>query len=408
MQNTIDAPSFKGIVAISGRSAFLSAYTGNVAVAKVGWSKAIGRSCVDGELQYLIGARYYDPEIGIWTSQDPAGQLTNPYGYSSNPVLYIDEDGRFFWLVPIAIGLYAGYRSGKAQGLTGIDLVFRTMMGGAIGIATGGMGSAIAGAVGASLGATLGAATGGLVAGSAQGYLNAAMSGAQGGDLWSAAWKGGVTGLVGGGVGTGVGHGGWGAIAGGAAGGATGAALSGGNAEDVFKGALTGGAIAGSVYTAGWAWDNYGPSFGGGDFAEEAAPDPNARYVGEEEATPAAEYGNKRLLKEIEGVDLSSKEYGVRVRQAWGGGYKADVFESNPGQGNKVDIPGKAVYKAHTHRLSGIPSDFDASTVRTNNSRGIYMDYGIYHQGNFYGYTSYPTAPGIRNPLYHTDYWRMF
>jgi RHS repeat-associated protein len=41
-----------------------------------------------------FGARYYDPEIGVFTSTDPAEELWNPYSYTSgNPINYIDPSG---------------------------------------------------------------------------------------------------------------------------------------------------------------------------------------------------------------------------------------------------------------------------------------------------------------------------
>ena len=40
-----------------------------------------------------FGARWYDPEVGVWGSRDPKEQLWNRYGYSTNPVSTIDPDG---------------------------------------------------------------------------------------------------------------------------------------------------------------------------------------------------------------------------------------------------------------------------------------------------------------------------
>jgi uncharacterized protein RhaS with RHS repeats len=44
---------------------------------------------------YRIGARYYDADIGMWISPDPARQHFSPYTYgSNNPVNRVDPDGR--------------------------------------------------------------------------------------------------------------------------------------------------------------------------------------------------------------------------------------------------------------------------------------------------------------------------
>ena len=45
-------------------------------------------------LYYYYGARYYDAEIGMWTSTDPAKQYHSAYTYSgNNPIGVIDPDG---------------------------------------------------------------------------------------------------------------------------------------------------------------------------------------------------------------------------------------------------------------------------------------------------------------------------
>ena len=47
------------------------------------------------ELDYF-GARYYDADLGLWISPDPARQFYNPYLYAGNnynPVNGIDPDG---------------------------------------------------------------------------------------------------------------------------------------------------------------------------------------------------------------------------------------------------------------------------------------------------------------------------
>ena len=57
---------------------------------------------------YEFGRRYYFPEIGRWTTPDPAGfeDGENLYAYVHNsPLIHIDPDGRFAFLIPIAINI---------------------------------------------------------------------------------------------------------------------------------------------------------------------------------------------------------------------------------------------------------------------------------------------------------------
>jgi len=55
---------------------------------------------------YYFNQRYYDPNLGRFITNDPAGQSLNPYQYcANNPLLYTDPDGQFFleigtWLCP--------------------------------------------------------------------------------------------------------------------------------------------------------------------------------------------------------------------------------------------------------------------------------------------------------------------
>jgi len=48
---------------------------------------------------YYFGARFFDPEVGVWTSKDPVQQYYNPYKYTANPICFIDPDGMMnkFW-----------------------------------------------------------------------------------------------------------------------------------------------------------------------------------------------------------------------------------------------------------------------------------------------------------------------
>ena len=46
---------------------------------------------------YYFNQRYYDPEIGRFVNEDPAGQGMNHYAYcGNNPLMYTDPDGQFF------------------------------------------------------------------------------------------------------------------------------------------------------------------------------------------------------------------------------------------------------------------------------------------------------------------------
>jgi len=51
-----------------------------------------------------FGARSYDPDIGVWTSADPAEQYWNLYSYcGGNPVVLVDPDGQ--WAASLIFGL---------------------------------------------------------------------------------------------------------------------------------------------------------------------------------------------------------------------------------------------------------------------------------------------------------------
>jgi len=50
-------------------------------------------------------ARLYDSDLGRFYAVDAAGQFASPFLYAgNNPVVYVDEDGRIAWFVPILIG----------------------------------------------------------------------------------------------------------------------------------------------------------------------------------------------------------------------------------------------------------------------------------------------------------------
>jgi RHS repeat-associated protein len=60
------------------------------------------------QLSYF-GTRFYDPEVGAWTSVDPKDQLFNSYGYcAANPINVVDPNGEDFGLVTaLAFGAFS-------------------------------------------------------------------------------------------------------------------------------------------------------------------------------------------------------------------------------------------------------------------------------------------------------------
>jgi RHS repeat-associated protein len=88
-----------------------------------------------------FGARYYDAEVGVWTSVDPAGQFFNPYAYSSNPIVFIDPDGRTFgaFIGQVALGAAmsgAGYALTAGDDFSGKGMAMSLIAGGIGGAAS--------------------------------------------------------------------------------------------------------------------------------------------------------------------------------------------------------------------------------------------------------------------------------
>jgi RHS repeat-associated protein len=55
--------------------------------------KFTGKEKDDGIGLSYFGARFYDADIALWISPDPAAQFANPYAYSSDPINLTDDDG---------------------------------------------------------------------------------------------------------------------------------------------------------------------------------------------------------------------------------------------------------------------------------------------------------------------------
>ena len=110
---------------------------------------------------YYFNQRYYDPEIGRFVNEDPAGQGMNHYAYcGNNPLMYTDPDGEFFFLLA---PLMSAMINGAIQGA-----IYGAIIGGSVG----GVNAAIHGGnffqgmyQGATQGAMAGALTGGIAGG---------------------------------------------------------------------------------------------------------------------------------------------------------------------------------------------------------------------------------------------------
>lgn len=101
---------------------------------------------VGGIGAYYFGARYYDPEIGVFLSTDAASQYHNAYSYTGgNPIILVDEDGNFAFLAaPILwnaaisavtdLGMQLALNGGKVEEVRWGSVAFSAVGG----VATGG------------------------------------------------------------------------------------------------------------------------------------------------------------------------------------------------------------------------------------------------------------------------------
>ncbi len=138
---------------------------------------------------YDFHARQFDPILGRFISVDPAGQFASGYlGMGNNPVIGIDPDGEFVWLVPIAIGAVVN-TAANWNHISSADN-FWDGLGLAAGYATVGGLQGASTLIGGPIGYTLGGAIGGLG--------NGLLQGQKGGELWTSAGIGATSGLFGG------------------------------------------------------------------------------------------------------------------------------------------------------------------------------------------------------------------
>jgi len=76
---------------------------------------------------YDFHARYYNPVLGRWFQQDPAGQFASPYLFgANNPVNFVDKDGRAVkWWQWTLIGLGADLLLGEGAISTPLLRIFQ-------------------------------------------------------------------------------------------------------------------------------------------------------------------------------------------------------------------------------------------------------------------------------------------
>ncbi|RMD85827.1 MAG: hypothetical protein D6815_01030, partial [Candidatus Dadabacteria bacterium] len=103
---------------------------GNPASEDVGDIRFGGHTWDDASGLLYLGARYYDPETGLFLTPDPQAQFASPYLYGGgNPVNGVDEDGEFWGalfaiLMPILVaGTASALISGFAAEIQGGDFV---------------------------------------------------------------------------------------------------------------------------------------------------------------------------------------------------------------------------------------------------------------------------------------------
>lgn len=70
--------------------------------------------------EYDFGARFYDQQLGVWHTQDLAGQFASPYlAMGNNPAMYIDKDGNFAWAPVIILAVWGGVTAGVEADMNG-------------------------------------------------------------------------------------------------------------------------------------------------------------------------------------------------------------------------------------------------------------------------------------------------
>ena len=134
---------------------------------------------------YYYNARWYDPELGRFISEDPAADPNNPNLYSycgNNGVCRVDPTGQFFWVV-VAIAAVVGAIDAYANGGNPLIGAFVGAVAGAIGWCCGEL-------CGPALAATLGPVGAAAVGGALSGGIMAALMGE---NVWAGARTGAIS-----------------------------------------------------------------------------------------------------------------------------------------------------------------------------------------------------------------------
>ncbi len=141
------------------------------------------RSYFSGMQLYYFGARYYDPELGIWLSVDAEDQFANAYGYANNPLIMVDPDGNFALQAAI-VSAIIGSAIGTVQGAINAhnqrgnfwdyarEISIWSNVHGAIGFVSGGLG----GGVSSNIMSGVKGIGGAVAAGAASGAIGGAIS----------------------------------------------------------------------------------------------------------------------------------------------------------------------------------------------------------------------------------------
>ena len=135
---------------------------------------------------YYMRARYYDPGIGRFISEDPSGldgEDTNLYAYTgNNPIIRVDPNGQ--WWVGAVAGAFAGAFGGYTSGLISGGSLKAAILGGlAGGVAGASVGGALPDFLGFSASSAAGAAGGSIVGGIVGGATGALVSGGVSGNI---------------------------------------------------------------------------------------------------------------------------------------------------------------------------------------------------------------------------------